>query len=134
MADHQLRTSRGDTERARASAQRKSEKWTAEQAERLGVTPEEILAAVRRGWLPEDILAATSKYQLEDVPLCAEMREAIEKIKSAPTMPLRSAPPRRDSGRNSWRREQSKPSGAAVGPRGSTGPTAMAEAFKQAAE
>ena len=33
----------------------RAEAWTANQAERLGVSPEAIETAIRRGWLPDQL-------------------------------------------------------------------------------
>ena len=44
------------TEQARA--------WTANQAERLGVSVEAIEATIQRGWLPDEIDAAASAAEL----------------------------------------------------------------------
>ena len=44
------------TEQARA--------WTANQAERLGVTPEAITATITRGWLPDQIDATETAAEL----------------------------------------------------------------------
>ena len=110
-----------DQETARVAAVKKASAWTMRQAARLEVMPKEISAATLRGWLPEDILAATSKYQLEGAPLCLEIREAIEKIKNAPILPVIDTRSRWASGRESWRQDKAKN-------------TAMSEAFRMAAE
>ena len=41
-----------------------AEAWTANQAERLGVTPEAIEATIKRGWLPDEIDAAETAAEL----------------------------------------------------------------------
>ncbi len=70
-----------------------AERWTEGQAARLDTTPDEILAAIReRVWLPEQIEAVTSRYALEDhPPLCAELRQGIERIRQAPIVAVRNA-------------------------------------------
>ena len=47
----------GWSEDARKAAVAKAARWTAEQAERLGYSPDEILAAIRRGWTAEEVEA-----------------------------------------------------------------------------
>ncbi len=42
--------------------------WTANQAERLGVTPDAIEATIKRGWLPDEIDAAASAAELLGQP------------------------------------------------------------------
>ncbi len=41
-----------------------AEAWTANQAERLGVTPDAIEATIKRGWLPDQIDAARTAAEL----------------------------------------------------------------------
>ena len=45
-----------------------AETWTANQAERLGVTLEAIEATIKRGWLPDEIDAAGSAAELLGQP------------------------------------------------------------------
>ena len=48
---------------------KQSENWIKRQSERLGVTPDEILEAIRECvWLPEHIEKITNKYELEGYP------------------------------------------------------------------
>ncbi len=45
-----------------------AEAWTANQAERLGVTPDAIEATIKRGWLPDQIDAARTAAELLGEP------------------------------------------------------------------
>jgi hypothetical protein len=114
-----------DQEALRRSAVDCADRWVVGQAARLQTGPAVVLDAVRRGWLPPDIETATSKYQLEDIPPPdAAMREAVAAIRSAPIRPVINTRSTRGGDRNSsWRHEQSEPDG----------PTAMEQAFQQAA-
>lgn len=82
-------------ERARKAAVEKAARWTAEQAERLGYFPDEILAAIRRGWTAEEVeaLLVASADLLDLSPA-----KALARIKTGPVLPTR------DSGRNQRRR------------------------------
>lgn len=76
------------SEDARRAAVEKAERWTREQAERLGYETEEILAAIRRGWLPEEVeaLAVAEADQLDGPP--PRIRAVAERLRRAPIMPL----------------------------------------------
>ncbi len=100
-----------DQEAARKAAVAKANAWTLGQAARLEVMPKEILAAVSRGWLPEDIAAAPNKYALEDDP--PQLRGVEQWVDAEIDRKARAAARRA---------------------RGEMGDTAMAEAFRQAAE
>ena len=133
-ADRGSQTRGKESAALQAEAVEKAGRWTAAQAARLDMTPKEILAAVTRGWLPPDIEAVESKYYLEGVNNGLAVFQA--QVRNAPVMPIRSAydtrsskrksRPARDSSRNSWKQT--------YGPVEPRGPTAMTEAFKQAAE
>ena len=41
-----------------------AEAWTANQADRLGVTAEAIEATIKRGWLPDEIAVAQTAAEL----------------------------------------------------------------------
>ena len=45
-----------------------AETWTANQAERLGVSPEAIEATIKRGWLADQVADATSAAELLGQP------------------------------------------------------------------
>ncbi len=68
MTDMDFQTLRGDEERLRQSAVERANRWTEREAARLGVSPENILEAIKRGWLPTDIQEVTNRYALEDHP------------------------------------------------------------------
>ena len=75
-----------------AAAVDKAEAWTAEQAERLGISNGEIMAAVMRGWTPKMIghIAIANAGQLgENPPPANGMAAAIRKIRNAPILSLR---------------------------------------------
>ncbi len=48
----------------RAEATETARAWTANQAERLGVSSDAIEATIRRGWLPDEIDAAKTAAEL----------------------------------------------------------------------
>lgn len=66
-----------------------AEEWTAKQAERLGVSFEDVMPAVKRGWTVWDVkrLSAANTNELPGPPL--HVVNAIRKIKDAPILPLR---------------------------------------------
>ncbi len=113
-----------NVERTRIEAVAKADGRTARHVERFGVSRDEILSAVRRGWLAQDIAAlpASEVAKLAGVPLCPEIAEAIERIRQAPTLPIRQ------DTLDQHRRRM----GATARAKGETGETAMSGAFKRA--
>lgn len=81
MADYQY------DGQARSQYVAKAEAWTERQAERLGYSTAEVLAAIRRGWTAEDIeaLATAEADRLEGPPRLA----LASKLKDAPVLPVR---------------------------------------------
>ena len=78
--------------KSQIEAQGTAGKWYAEQAERLGVEPAEIEDAILRGWTG-DVIAKLPIVRAAELaglpPADAEHLAALEKIKSAPVMPMR---------------------------------------------
>lgn len=107
-----------------ADAVTKAEAWTAEQAERLGVTPREILDTVARGWLPPDIKLAKTKYHLEGENNGLAVFRA--QIRNAPIRPIKRKPPKPSN----WDIGTVRHGEQVAAPEN----TATADAFKQAAE
>ena len=52
----------------RLAAVKRAEAWTRGQATRLGVSPDDILGAVRRGWLPEHLERVSHAVVLQGDP------------------------------------------------------------------
>ena len=66
--------------------------WTASQAERLGVSTDEVLSTVRAGWTAWDIerLSAANAGELTGpAPRPGYLVVALRKIREAPVLPLR---------------------------------------------
>lgn len=84
MADYQY------DGQARSQYVAKAEQWTERQAARLGYTPDEILAAVRKGWTPDRVeaLPVAEAHRLEGRPGLAPEIQA--KLKAAPVLPVRN--------------------------------------------
>ena len=82
---------------ARVRSVAEADAWTQNQAKRLGVEVEDLQAAGLRGWCGEQI-AALSIANAEDVlgapPLDPEMAAAIERIRTAPVLPVSPRGPR----------------------------------------
>ena len=95
-----------------------------QRAARLGMTPKEILEAVCRGWLPPDIEQATSKYYLEGTNNGLAVFRA--QIRNAVVRPIKRKPPEPLN----WGTTMARHGEQVVAPEN----TAMADAFKQAAE
>ncbi len=76
----------GWSEDARTAAVAKAARWTREQAERLGYSPDEILAAIRRGWTAEEVeaLAVAEADRL----VLSPAKALAEKLKAAPVLPV----------------------------------------------
>ena len=118
---------------ARVAAVAKADAWTAEQAERLGVTNAEVLDAVKRGWLSGMIqhLPASRVGEFYGPPDCSDAYGKLrEQIKTAQVLPIRNKAPVPYNwcqplahGNHHNKSQPSEP-----------GETAMAAAFKQAAE
>ncbi len=67
--------------------------WLHHQSARLGLSCDEIMAAVRRGWCGNEIekLMASEVYRLASrPPLDGEMAAAIGRIRAAPILPVPS--------------------------------------------
>lgn len=79
-------------ERDRKAAVAKTARWTAEQAERLVYSPDELLAAIHRGWTAEEVeaLAVAEADRLNGPPPRAHAdSELIAKLNAAPILPIR---------------------------------------------
>ena len=80
---------------------KRAKAWTEGQAKRLGVSPEEILEAIRRGWLPEHVELIETSSQLQDEP-AKWINLTGELVEPKPKRPPWSRPRSR---RGNWKNE-----------------------------
>ena len=69
-----------------------AEAWTAAQAERLGVSVDEVMAGILAGWTAaqvERIGAANAHELAEEPPKPQDLAAGINRIRNAPILPIR---------------------------------------------
>lgn len=79
-----------DEGKAQRMAQKQATAWLDKHAERLGLTPADILSAITRGHRTEDIasMPATEVERLKGSPISQSMAVAIGRMKNATILPL----------------------------------------------